>query len=320
MTAIEKWYTVIMFISAGTGILLGNIQIIHQHADVFIVPFLIAMLYWIFLSIPFHKIRTAFHHRTFVYTALGLNFIWNPLAAWGLASVFLSDYPVLMIGFILLLVTPCTDWYLVFTNMAKGNTALSTALLPMQLILQLLLLPVYISLFGGETAVIEISYLLESIIIVLGLPLLASGFTKRFVSARTQDMLLSFGGSLQIICLSLAVMCMFAANGHVLLANIHLLWILAIPLCLFFIIAFAAGYLAARLLRFTYPHQASLILTTLARNSPIALAVALTAFHNEPLIAIALILGPLLELPLLAAAAQLLLMIRQKSLYQRLKT
>ncbi len=47
----------------------------------------------------------------------------------------------------MLMVTPCTDWYLIFTEIAKGNVALSTAILPVNLILQVLLLPIYLFLF-----------------------------------------------------------------------------------------------------------------------------------------------------------------------------
>ena len=47
-------------------------------------------------------------------------------------------------------------------------------------------------------------------------------------------------------------------------------------------------------------------LTTLARNSPVALAIAVTAFPDEPLIALALVIGPLIELPVLACVSQVL--------------
>lgn len=66
--------------------------------------------------------------------------MWTPVLAWLIAVVFLADQPVLYIGFIMLMVTPCTDWYLIFTSIAKGNVALSTALLPLNLVLQVILL------------------------------------------------------------------------------------------------------------------------------------------------------------------------------------
>jgi arsenite transporter len=55
--------------------------------------------------------------------------------------------------------------------------------------------------------------------------------------------------------------------------------------------------------------------TTLARNSPLALAIALVAFPEQPLIALTLVIGPLIELPILALVSQVLLLIRRRNLY-----
>ena len=69
----------------------------------------------------------------------------------------------------MLMVTPCTDWYLIFTEIAKGNVALS-AILPVNLILQVLLLPIYLFLFAGVMKTVAVSVLIESIVIVIVLP------------------------------------------------------------------------------------------------------------------------------------------------------
>ncbi len=65
----------------------------------------------------------------------------------------------------------------------------------------------------------------------------------------------------------------------------------------------------------SYKDTVSLSLTTLARNSPVALAIAVTAFPDEPLIALALVIGPLIELPVLAFVSQVLLLIKKKRQY-----
>src|SRR5690625_5605399 len=70
----------------------------------------------------------------------------------------------------MLMVTPCTDWYLAFTGIAKGNVSLSTSVLPINLILQVILLPVYLLIFAGTIESIPISTLIESILIVLVIP------------------------------------------------------------------------------------------------------------------------------------------------------
>ncbi|MBE9108390.1 hypothetical protein IQ273_03020 [Nodosilinea sp. LEGE 07298] len=48
----------------------------------------------------------------------------------------------------MLMVPPCNDWYLVFTGIAKGNVSFATALLTLNFVLQMLLLPVDLALFA----------------------------------------------------------------------------------------------------------------------------------------------------------------------------
>lgn len=147
MSTIEKIQTFIILFAVTCGIVLGQFNMIHTYSDKFIVPFLFFMLYGLFLSIPLKEIKNGFRNLKFAGTSLTINFLWTPLLAWGLGALFLSDHPALWVGFIMLMVTPCTDWYLIFTEIAKGNVALSTAILPVNLILQVLLLPIYLFIY-----------------------------------------------------------------------------------------------------------------------------------------------------------------------------
>lgn len=309
MGLFEKLYTFIIFIAVIIGIYIGQVEPIRANAESFIVPLLVAMLYITFLQIPIEAIKQSFKNIKFTYTSVIINFIWTPILAWLLSLLFLSDNPALYIGFIMLMVTPCTDWYLIFTGMAKGNVALSTAILPLNLILQVVLLPIYLLIFGGTTGVLEFSFLLESILIALFLPLVLAFLTKVVLRKKEllRSKLISNLSVLPIILLSFAIVAMFASQGQLLLDNLELMWQITIPILLFFIINFVVGQKVGQLMKFPYKDRVSLSLTTLARNSPIALAIAITAFPNEPLIALTLVIGPLLELPILAIITQLLL-------------
>ncbi|MFX3625409.1 MAG: arsenic resistance protein [Ectobacillus sp.] len=311
MNLIEKLYTFIIFLAVIIGLSIGQVELIRANAESFIVPILVAMLYITFLQIPIEEIWIAFKNIKFTYTSIIINFVWTPILAWLLALGFLGDNPALYIGFIMLMVTPCTDWYLIFTGIAKGNVALSTAILPLNLILQVILLPIYLLIFGGTTGVIEFSFLMDSILIALFLPLVLAFLTKMVLRNKQQlrDNLISNLSVLPIIFLSLAIVAMFASQGQLLLDNLDLMWQITIPILLFFIINFVVGQKVGQLMKFPYKDRASLGLTTLARNSPIALAIAMTAFPDQPLIALTLVIGPLLELPILAIVTQLLLFI-----------
>ncbi|MBP3952524.1 arsenic resistance protein [Bacillus suaedae] len=309
MGIIEKLYTVIIFGAVIIGISIGQLNLVQENAESFILPLLVAMLYITFLQIPVEEIKTAFQNIKFTYTSVIINFAWTPVLAWLLASLFLVDNPAIYIGFIMLMVTPCTDWYLIFTGIAKGNVALSTAILPLNLILQVVLLPIYLLIFGGTTGVIELSFLVESILIVLFIPLILALLTKCLLRNKQQlrDRLISNLSVLPIIFLSLAIVAMFASQGQLLFDNLDVMWQITIPISLFFIINFFVAQKIGQFMKFPNSDRISLSLTTLARNSPIALAIAMTAFPEQPLIALTLVIGPLLELPILAVITQLLL-------------
>lgn len=315
MSLLDKLQTLIIISAVGIGILLGKFSYIEDISGHFIVPFLFLMLYGLFLSVPVKDLRNALFNIKFASSSLLINFVWTPILAWGLGAVFLYEHPALWIGFIMLMVTPCTDWYLAFTGIARGNVALSAAILPLNLLLQVLLLPIYLLVFKGIMETVNMAVLFESIILVLVLPfLLATLTTYLFNKGRKQRVfkkrIIPFLETAQILFLSMAIVAMFASQGRNLFENIHIVYLLLFPLLLFFIINFILGRYVSRFLKMSYEDSASLNLTTLARNSPISLAIAVTAFPDEPLIALALVIGPLIELPILGIVSQILLRLR----------
>src|SRR5690625_255837 len=255
MGILEKLQTFIILFAVGLGLLLGQVNIIEQHADSLVIPFLFLMLYGLFLTIPLQQLKKAFLNIKFLGSSTIINFIWTPVLAWGLGSFFLSDYPALWIGFIMLMVTPCTDWYLAFTGIAKGNISLSTSILPVNLILQVVLLPVYLLIFAGTIETIQISTLIESILIVLVIPFTLAHLT-RFLLRNREFMLnikiIPFFANAQIFFLSLAIMAMFASQGSYLLDNLEVIYILIIPVLLFFVINYIVGRMIGRFLKFSY--------------------------------------------------------------------
>ncbi|MDQ0271657.1 arsenic resistance protein [Cytobacillus purgationiresistens] len=315
MNFFEKFQTLIILFSVGIGLLLGQFTFFKTHAEAVILPFLVFMLYGLFLTIPLKNLKDAFKNIKFLSASTIINFIWTPVFAWGLGAVFLSDHPALWIGFIMLMVTPCTDWYLVFTSIAKGNVPLATSILPINLILQVLLLPIYLFIFAGTIESVSLSTIIESIIFVLLLPFTLAHLT-RFLLRKKQvllkEHLIPFFSSAQIGFLSLAITAMFASQGSYLMSNLAVIYVLIIPVLLYFLFNFIISKLIGKLLKFSYEDTVSLNLTVIARNSPVALAIAVTAFPDQPLIALALVIGPLIELPVLAAVSQVLLQTRKK--------
>ncbi|TVP83283.1 MAG: arsenic resistance protein [Alkalicoccus sp.] len=313
MHILERLQPFLILFAAGTGLLLGQFAFFEQYAASFILPFLLFMLYGLFLTIPLKGIKKSFKKINFLSTSVIINFLWTPLLAWGLGAVFLADHPAIWLGFILLLVTPCTDWYLIFTSTAKGNLPLSTSILPVNLLLQVLLLPVYLFLFTGTMGTFELTTIIE-VVLFLFIPFIAANLTRYFLKRKEKilrKILIPFFASSQILFLCAAITAMFASQGAYLLNNLEVILLMIIPLLLFFVINFLLAQTAGKMFKFSYEDTASLNMTIIARNSPVALAIVLAAFPDQPLIALALIIGPLIELPVLAVIAHVLLKIRK---------
>ena len=315
MDLIEKMEPVIIFSAVIIGLLFSNIQIVADNATYLINIFLCLMLCGLFLEVPLNELKDSFKNVKFTSTSLIINFLWTPLFGYFVGSLFLRGNVDVLIGFFMLILTPCTDWYLVFTKMAKGDLTLSLSILPINLILQIILLPIYLVLFFSTANSMDYSQLAFSLVIVIVIPFVAAQITKLVLNNGLKQKAAELMGSLQIWLLSLAVFCIFASQVVLLFENLNSIAVLFVPLILFFIVNTAIDLLVSEKINFTYSEYASLTMTTLARNSPLALAIAINSFPGHELISIALVIGPLIELPVLYVVSRFCLKIRDSDLF-----
>lgn len=319
MENVNKFQSFIILFMVFIGIILGQIDLIQVYSEYLIMPSLMAMLFLVFIQIPIKDITKSFKNMKFTLTSICINFIWTPILVFILGRVFLGNNSDLLIGFVMLMVTPCTDWYLIFTGIAKGNVALGASILPLNLILQLILLPVYVFLIGQSSVQMDVLNLLKGVIVSLIIPLFgALIYRKLSISKKGIDYfeknIVSKACDYQGYFLNIAIVFMFASQGKILLKNPQILLQLLIPVLLFFIINLIVGQFVGRKLNLSHEDNVSLNLTTLARNSPIALAIAVATFPNKPLISLALIIGPLIELPVLFIVSKILLNINKEDI------
>lgn len=316
MESVNKFQSLVILLMVAIGILLGQIGFVQTYSEYLITPFLMVMLFLVFLQIPLKDILKSFKNLKFTLTAVIINFKFLILV---LGRLFLGNHPELLIGYIMLMVTPCTDWYLIFTGISKGNVALGSSILPLNLVLQLVLLPVYVFLIGGSSVDMNTMQLLKGVVSTLIIPLLCTIIIRKIIINKIgqedfEEKVATKACDYQGYFLNAAIVSMFASQGKILLENIQVLLILLIPVLLFFVINFCVGRLVGRVMKLNYEDSVALNLTTLARNSPIALAIAVATFPDRPLISLALIIGPLIELPVLFLIAKILLNIREKQL------
>lgn len=310
MSTSEKFQSVFVALAAVLGLGVGLLWSIGEVVGHLVLPALMLMLVAVFVQVDAAQVRQVRSARTVVVAGLVLNFVFTPLFAWALGAGPLGDSPDLRIGLLLLLVTPCTDWYLVFTGLARGHMGVAAAVLPVNLALQLLLLPVYVLLLGGEAAMVDSETLVEAVLLVLVVPLVlavvARSSALRWKGAQWRDERLVTAASASVLpLLYVAVFAMFAGQARTVMAHLGDLAVLLLPLSAFFLVMPLVAVGVSRLLRLPADQKVTLTMTTVARNSPVALAIAVAAFPDRPLIAVALVVGPLLELPVLAVLSQI---------------
>jgi ACR3 family arsenite transporter len=273
------------------------------------------VIYLIMLGVRERDLLAAFRRLKPTSIALAVNFLLTPLVAWGLGFLFLKDQPEVWVGLILYLVTPCIGWYLVFTDLADGDVELGISLLFWNILLQVSLLPVYMWALAGRIVPIDLGAILESVVLFLALPYALAFATRRLLTAGGRDAAALPGLGLgKTASLMAVIAAMFASQGEVLLENPGLVWRMVAPGAVFFAFAFALALLLGRLARLTYREVALLTFTTTARNSEVSLALAATAFAS-PLVALTVVIGPAIELPVLILILRALQAIRSRGWY-----
>ncbi|MDO4280514.1 MAG: arsenic resistance protein [Peptococcaceae bacterium] len=311
MNTFIKCQPLFIILSALMGLGLGYYTSIGHLAVTLIEPFLMMLLFFVFLSIDNRKLAAAFKNKKFAITATAINFLWTPIFAYALGLVFFHQSLALQMGLLMLMVTPCTDWYIVFTSISGGNVALGASILPFNLLLQILLLPVYLIIFFGNSVHFDILSILFSMIVVLIIPFALSFGTKAAAKKssainRCVNVLKSWGDHEQLLFLCLAIICMFASESKQVFGHPLLFLQMLLPLIIFFAINLLLVRFIGKKERLPSADITALNFTTLARNSPLSLAIAVAAFPDMPLISLALVIGPLIELPALGIISSIL--------------
>ncbi|NJP37494.1 arsenic resistance protein [Alkalicoccus luteus] len=252
---------------------------------------LASMLFFVFYTMPEGRQKS---DKPFLWTVLMVNGLLAPIAAVLLGWLFLGGETALFIGFLMLMVTPCTDWYLLFTKAAGGNVRLSAGLIPINLILQLIFLSAIVLIAGGAFGFSGVAVSLMQALAVVLLPLSAA------VAARAKQPGRSVPEKLPVFLLAGAVLLIFMAEGEALGQAWEQAGIVFVPGLLFFLTMSGAGYAIGKWLHMERTAHISLVFTVSARNAPLAVAFAAAAFPDEPLILLVLLAVPLLELPYLS--------------------
>lgn len=277
----------------------------------FVDPLILALVSLLFFEVRFGTLLGAAKHARFLGIAWVANFILIPLIGWGIASLFLSGKPLLYTGLFIYFIAPCTDWFLGFTRLAKGNVALGTILLPINLISQLLLFPVFLGLFVGQTAGINVPAITQTLwqwfLVPFITAVLLHIILRKVVPPSISEKLLRFTSTLIPFVIAALVCCIFAGNITTIIGHRSAFLIVLASVFCFFIATWFLGEVIAARFHLAHPEHALLSMTTAARNAPLMLGLTTAALPDQPLIYAALIIGMLVEFPHLTALRHLLL-------------
>ncbi len=172
------WYLV----AVAAGLAIGSaFPTVRDAFSLLVWPMLAVLLYATFVQVPLLQLRDAFRDRRFVVAVVSGNFIVIPAIAFFLVQ-WLPPDPALRLGVLLVLLVPCTDWFVTFAQLGGGDTSRAMAITPLNLVLQLVLLPVYLWWSPGGAVAPDLSpaHLSIAVGIVIG-PLLAAAVTERWM-------------------------------------------------------------------------------------------------------------------------------------------
>lgn len=247
----------------------------------FINPVLAVLLYVTFLEIPFVRFRRAFHNSRFILAALGLNFLVVPIVAYALTRLFPLE-PVVLVGALMVLLTPCIDYVITFTELAGGDAEQVTAATPALMVVQLLLLPAYLWLFVGPRVAefVEVGPFVEAFVVIIALPLGLAWATQYWAARsgrgeRWQDTMAWLPVPMMVVTLFVVI----ASQLPRVLDSLATVAAVVPVYVAFLIVMPLIGRLAAGYLDMGVGDSRALVFTSVTRNSLVVLplAVALPA-------------------------------------------
>ncbi|WP_083787391.1 bile acid:sodium symporter [Stackebrandtia nassauensis] len=138
-------------------------------------PVLGALLLVTFLQVPVGRLVGSLRDGRFVAAVLVVNFVAVPLVVAVLWVLLPADEAV-RVGVLLVLLTPCVDYVIVFSGLAGGSSRRLLAVTPLLLIVQMVLLPVFLWLFmgAGFADVVALGPFVEAFVVLIVVPLVVA--------------------------------------------------------------------------------------------------------------------------------------------------
>ena len=266
--------------------------------DALINPALALMLYATFLQVPMAALGRAFSRLRFMAALLCANFVIVPLLVAVLLPFVPAD-PMLRLGVLLVLLTPCIDYVIAFAHLGRADSRLLLAATPVLLIVQILLLPVYLAVLLGEQArgLMQIQPFIHAFVWLILAPLLLAALTQKWLAAKTPRARIGEGLALLPVPATALVLFVVVAAVAPRLGSATSSVLHVIPIY----VAFAAvapilGWAVARFLDIEVRAARAVAFSSGTRNSLVVLPLAFAVPGALPILPTVIVTQTLVEL------------------------
>jgi ACR3 family arsenite transporter len=288
---------------------------------------LLLMMYPVLAKVRYGEVNVITADRRMMALSLTLNWVVGPLVMFALAWLLLPDQPAYRTGVILVGLARCIAMVLIWNDLAGGDREMAAVLVALNAVFQVLFyaalgvfyLEVLPDWLGLDTEDLDVSLgtIASTVAIFLGIPLVA-GYLTRTVGERRRGRQWYEGtflprlGPVALYGLLFTVVVLFALQGDTITSEPLDVARIALPLLAYFAVMWFGAFALARRLHLSYPRTSALSFSAASNDFELAIAVAIGVFGVTSGQALAGVVGPLIEVPVLVGLVYVSLWLRRR--------